>query len=525
MKRVLFIISGILFFSMRAISQDPYIKLKQKAAERATLKEDLAKVTIAENDRRLIWTKKATIPYKPFEMVDKNGKKIDPNETISVNGKNENAKSFFDKLNEIEKSQNAKGYSLRDDKSPLVIKVITPNTELDGRVTQISKRVGQLKTENELGTIFATTKKVGNFTLKPYENYSSDEKKILNQTRFSVDASGQLRTTFNPQKFSSYNPSRTPSKTTAGQTQNHNQTHKPIKDLKGTTVDGSSHPAGEIAPLKVIGEISSKEWSLGIMSTFKAGIKADLLRSAKIYSFNPQSPGKSMSEFKIRANANVYAGLFGHSMDLLSGGMEFYAPADSSKKMTAKGQILIAGITVLNLNESITQSKSYNKTTGMSVDKSFPITIPLCCGIDFSGKIGIKGNVGLNYSGAIYRTIVNLEAEPVIDIKGYAEAGLSVGGIAKFGIGGELTFLKGRIPLNGFVGIWAQNAEQIVVGYNYYMGFDLNVLSGRLYGFADVCAPIWGCSRIGEIDFFTWGGFKGTGTFVEGANNYVLANL
>ncbi|MBX2934688.1 MAG: hypothetical protein KF825_10605 [Ferruginibacter sp.] len=525
MKKVLFIILSVLFFSMQAISQDPYIKLKQKAAESATLKEDLTKVTIAESDRRLIWTKKATIPFKPFEMVDKNGKKIDPNETITVNGRNEKAKVFFDKLNEIEKNQNTKGYSLRDSKSPLVIKVITPNAELGGRVSQMSKRVGQLKEESELGAIFSTTKKVGTLMLKPYETYSGAEKNKLNQTRFSVDASGQLRTTFIPRRYTSYNPSKTPSKTTAGQAGKRGQTFGHVKNRNEISVDGSYHPAGEITPLKVIGDISSKEWSLGIMSTFKAGVKADLLRSAKIYSFNPQSPGKSMSEFKIRASANVYAGLFGHSMDLLSGGMEFFAPADSSKKMTAKGQILIAGLTVLNLNESITQSKSYNKTTGMSVDKSFPITIPICCGVDFAGKIGIKGNVGLNYSGAIYRTIVNLQAEPVIDIKGYAEAGLSVGGIAKFGIGGELTFLKGHIPLNGLVGIWAQNAEQIVVGYNYYMGFDLSVLSGRLYGYADICAPLFGCYRIGEVDFFTWGGFKGSGTFVEGGNYYVLANL
>lgn len=519
MKKILFLLLLCMFFvSTQVIGQDPYTRLKQTAEQQPVLRQQMAKVAITESDRRLKVTRKNPIPFKSFEMVDMNGRKIDPNETIVVNGRNENAKVFFDKLNEIEKEQNAKGYSIKNTKDAMVIHVVTPDSELDGRVREMSKSIGRLKSENELKDLTATTKNVGNLVLKPYELYSAAEKMKIAQTKFSVDASGNLKATTNPGNVN----------TTIKNGSNfkkHGITNAPIGKLKDLAVDGSSHPSGTATPVKVIGEISTNDWSFGIMSTFKAGVKADLLRSAKIYSFNPESPGKSMSEFKVSAHAQVYGGLFGHSLDMLSGGIEFFAPADSSKKMTAKGQILLAGTTILSINESITQSKAYNKSMGKSIDESFPISIPICCGIGFDGKIGVKGNVGLNYSGAIYRTIVSLEAEPVIDIKGYAEAGLSIGGVAKLGAGSELTFIKGHLPLNAFVGIWAQNADQIVVGYNYYMGFDLNVLSGRVYGYADACVPHVACYRLGEVDFFTWGGFKGSGTFAEGGNTYTIANL
>jgi len=228
----------------------------------------------------------------------------------------------------------------------------------------------------------------------------------------------------------------------------------------------------------------------------------------------------------------VYAGLFDHSLDLLSGGVEFYAPSDSGKAMSVKVQIRAAGITIMSRNENFNQSKSlgesanYNNFSGKLIDQHADITVPICCGIGFSGKIGIKGNIGFNYGGSIYRTVVNLRAEPVIDLDGYAEAGVSLGGVAKLGAGGELTFIQGHIPFSSLIGIWAQNADQIVVGYSYYLGYDLTVLKGRIYGYADACIPIIDkCHRLGEINFFKWSGFKASGTIADGNTSYVINNL
>lgn len=506
MKKILSLAMVIMTF-ITTKAQDPFNRLKQVAERNPVLKQEMGKVAISETDNRIKHTRRRPIPFRRIEMVDKNRRKIDPNETIVVNGKNQNAKVFFDRLNEIEKEQNAKGYSIRDAKRTMVINVNTPASALSGRVREMSISRGNLKSENELKKLTVTTRQVGGLTLKPFEKYSDAEKKKLMGTKFSVNRAGVL---------------------IASENKSGKKGRRPIVGITDKTkivVNGHVEPVNTTTPLKVINDLSTKDWSFGIMSTFRAGVKADLLRTAKIYSFDPNSPGKSMSEFRVSANAKVYGGLFDNNLDFLSGGVEFYAPADSSKDMTVKGQVRIAGITVLGLNESIKQSKTYTKTTGRTIDKSFSFTVPICCGVGFIGKIGVKGSAGINYSGSIYRTIVSLEAEPVIDLKGYVEAGVSVAELVHLGVGGELTFIHGHIPMNSFVGIWAQNASQIVIGYNYYLGYNLSLLNGRLYGFADICAPLVGCYRLGEVDFFTRDGFKGSGTFTEGGNTYVLANL
>ncbi|GAB2808776.1 hypothetical protein GCM10027043_04940 [Ferruginibacter profundus] len=495
----------------QAAAQDPYMRLKQTAGQNPVLKQNLREVTIPESDSRRRVEKKAPVAFRPIEMVDKKGKRIDPDETITVNDRNDKAKVVFDKLNEIEKEQNAQGYSIRNKESALVIDIVTPSSELDGRVPEMSKSISPLRSESDLKMLSATTKQVSGVTLNPFGQYNNAEKEKLEDTRFAVNASGVLSASAAASAGGIKTAKRFP---VTGVT-------NPNKNLTLSTGNNSSSAA-----LKVIDETSAKDWSFGIMSTFKAGVEVSLVRHAKIYPFNPESPGKSMSEFRVSANAKVYGGLFGNSLDLLSGGVEFYAPSDSTKQMSAKAQILVAGITILSMNESVTQSKTFSKSNARSVDKSFPVNMPICCGIGFSGKIGVKGEVGLNYNGGVYRTVATLEAGPVVDLKGYIEAGVSLGGVAKLGVGGELTFIHGNIPVSSYVGIWSQTSSQIVVGYNYYMGYDLSVLSGRLYGYADVCVPVVdACHRIGQVNFFTWGGFKASGTIVDGGSNYVLANL
>jgi hypothetical protein len=528
MKKTLFLFLSCIFFVSiyQAVGQDPYTRLKQAADQSPVIRQEMARVAISESDSRLKVSRKSPVAFRQFDMVDKTGKRLNPDEDVVVNGKNQKAKEFFDKLNEIEREQNTKGYSLRDSKTPLVIDIVTPSSSLDGRVSEMAQKTSALRSERELQTLTATSKQVDGLDLKSFDKYNDAEKSRLAQTRFSVDGSGNIKAAANPKVVVApptvVNPKSAAADNRKTLAKNHSGVWSGDKDL---TVDPGTKTPSPSTALKIINETSTKDWSFGVMSTFEAGIKASLTRYAKICTFNPQSPGKSMSEFKVSVNASVYGGLFDNNMDLLSGGVEFYAPSDSSKSMSAKAQIQIAGITIMSLNETVTQSKTYGKSTGKSIDKSFAISVPICCGIGFTGKVGVKGSVGLNYNGGIYRTVVSLSADPVVDLKGYVEAGISIGGVANLGVGGELTFIKGDIPLNSFVGIWAQNAEQVVVGYNYYMGFDLSMLSGRLYGYAELCAPIVGCYRLGEVNFFKWGGFKSSGTFAEGGSNYVLANL
>jgi len=518
MKRTMFLfLSCIVFFSSyQAMGQDPYTRLKQTAAQSPVVNREMSKIVVSEAESRQKVSRRPPIPFRPIEMVDLKGRKIAPDETTVINGKTITARELFAKLNEIEQDQNAKGYSIRDDKSTYKVNLATPASELDAKVPELSKKISPLKSETELKSLSPTSKMIGNLRLNPFGKYNDAEKKSLAETKFSVDARGNLSASPTINKFAEVKKTSTASKKA-------DAVRAPVSDLKGlTATTGNSTSSGA---LKVISDISTKDWSLGSAETIKAGVQATLLRSAKIYPYNPQSPGSSMSEFKINAKVKIYGEIRNNSLDVLSGEVELFAPANTSKPMTVKEQIQLVGITVLNATQSLTQEKTFGKTHARNFDNSFAAYIPICCGVGFTGKVGVKGSVGLNYNCSIFRTVVSLEAEPVMDLKGYAEGGASVAGIANVGVGAEITFLKGHIPLNSYVGLWSQNADQIVVGYNYYMGFDLSMLSGRLYGYAEVCCPWIGCHRLGEADFCNWGGFKASGTIADGGSTDVINNL
>src|SRR4051812_27851227 len=121
MKKTLFLFVSCMFLVSiyQAAAQDPYTRLKLAAQQSPVIKEELPRVALSEADPRLKVDRRAPVAFRQFDMVDKTGRRVNPDETVIVNGKNEKAKEFFDRLNEIEREQNAKGYSLRDSRATL----------------------------------------------------------------------------------------------------------------------------------------------------------------------------------------------------------------------------------------------------------------------------------------------------------------------------------------------------------------------------------------------------------------------
>ena len=150
-------------------------------------------------------------------------------------------------------------------------------------------------------------------------------------------------------------------------------------------------------------------------------------------------------------------------------------------------------------------------------------------GINFSGKIGVRGSAGIEYSGTLYRTFASANVSPVAQISGYAEAGVNVIGIFGLGVGGQLTFVKGDLDLQAFVGIWSQNSEKIVLAYTYAFEYDIELLKGKLYAYAEACSPIPlpfvdDCVKYTH-DIFTWSGYDKSGVIAADSKTFVIANL
>lgn len=468
--------------SLQVKAQDPFMRLKTAAMAGQTQTLQLSKVTLTSSNP--VWKPVSLKPvtYVPFPMQDAFGKTLKPTDKVTLkNGKVITALEYFTQLNDVEKKLNLQGYSVRTGPSVTTVsKVLTPLTDLAGRVSLLSTSIGPLRSEEALKSYMNTEKKVGTLILKPIDKYTAEELETVSNTNFAVS----------------------------------NNVISQIGNAVTTSVT-QAPPAPTV--LKGLNEFTTKDWYVGNPATFKAGIKGTLTRKAQFYNY-PNS--KQLNEYRVTVNGTVYGTIFNNTLNLLTGDAEFYAPSDPTKPLSATLTIRIVNAVVLNLNETYPQYKNLAQTKAAPVDQFFPIEVPIVAGVNFSGKIGVRGSVGIESSADIYRSYLMTRVKPVADIMAYVEAGANVLGVLELGVGGNLTFLKSNIDMEASVGLYSANARQVVAFYNYYMGYDLNMLSGNLFGYADVNYFL--DTKRFTHEFFNWTGFRQSGTTAEAFNTYTF---
>ena len=496
--------------TLSIFESDPFKRLKNEAQKSAVIKSKMTPVKITVDNPKWKKVKKDKIKFVPFRLEDKDGKAISPSKKVTLkNGNTITAQQFVNKANAIEKKLNAEGYTLRNNDNKIASKTITPSEFLDGKVATAPKAIGPMKRGAELKNFMSLEKPVKivkslhdnrassntgrTITLKPYSMYSAKEKQDVSKYVF-------------------------------GNTSNTVKAQKITRSWRNFKIK-----AGQFGNLKKIYEVNktiNKDWSFGEPSTFQASMQGSVQRYAKIYPFDPKNPEKSKSEFLVSATGKAKGSLFDKSIDILNASCEFYAPSDITKKMTAKIQIKALGKTLFNMNKQYAQKADFSRIFANTFDVSFEIEVPIVPGIDFNGLIGAKGEVGFEYGAKILRTVAQVQAKPMVNLQGYAEAGAEFLQLLGGGVGGELTFIKGELDLQAFTGIWNQNSEQIVLGVNFYFGYDLEVLSGSMYAYLEACTPVIDkCWRPVEHEFFKWNGYKSSGTIAEGQKTFNLANI
>ena len=488
---------------------DPYARIKLVANKTAVIKSTMKPVKITVNNP--IWQGRSLpkIKYVPFKLEDANGRAIPPNQiSILKNGKRTTALQAIKKLNTLEKKLNAQGYSIRNRTPNTISRTHTSNSDLDGKRAKAPKSVGALKKGANLRKYMSLEKKVSivstfdntrgkTITLKPYSMYTEREKNEVNKYNFSKTAGTIVAKKLNVPRFQKFRTERV----------------------------GNLSAIYEHKPTNIFAN-----WNFGNPNTFQASIEGTLHRYVKIYPFDSNHPEKNLSEFNVSASAKAKGTLRNNSIDILNASAEFNAPSDTSKKMTAKIQIKVLGTAIFNPSTSHAQKASFSEVHSKSFDNSFEFIVPIIAGLDFVGLIGVKGEAGFEYKGKIERTIALIEAKPIVNLKGYGKAGLEFVQVFGGGFKGELSFIKGNLELQAYSGIFNQNSTQIVVGVNHYFGYDINILSGSLDAFAEVCVPDWvpiyggDCKRYTH-NVFEWDGFKSTGTINENSITHTLANI
>ncbi|EAR01994.1 hypothetical protein [Maribacter sp. HTCC2170] len=491
--------------------EDPFTRLKMEAKKTSVLKSKMKPVKVTVNSPSWKGTSRDKIKFVPFKLEDKNGRAVPANRNITLkNGKSTTAQEAINRLNETEKKLNAQGYSLRNKVPKTISRTYTSNNYLNGRRLKAPKSIGARKQGANLKKYMSLEKKVGvvtsfnnvkgkTITLKPYSMYTESEKKEVNKYNYSKTSGGTImaKKLITPRRFQKFR----------------------IQKIGNLSAIYEHKPTDKVA-----------NWNFGHPNTFQASIEGRLHRYAKIYPFDSENPEKNKSEFNVSATGKVKGTILNNSMDILHASGEFNAPSDVSKKMTTKIQLKILGTALVNESKSFAQKHSISKSHSKSFDNSFEFEIPIIAGIDFVGLIGVKGELGFEYEGKIERTIASIEAKPLVNLQAYGKAGLEFAEIFGGGIESELSFVKGDLDLQAYAGIWNQNSQEIVVGFNHYFGYDINMLSGSLDAYAEACVPdfvpFYGgdCKRFTH-NVFKWDGFKASGTIAEGSITHTLANI
>ena len=488
----LFVIT-VIFLSIYTLNaqDDPYEWMKNAAKAKPVSKSELPAVTITTQSP--VWKRvnRAPLQFKPIEMVDKNGRRILPDEIITLrNGKKITAKEFFETLNDIEKKLNAQGQSLRNNNQRVASFTETKKNYLEGRVQYLPKPIAGLRSKDEIKTILNPSKKIGAIQLKPIGQYSPEEKKKIQLMHFQ-DKKGQLIV-------------------------------KPIPKALTPILQ----PLPSSVPFKTIYNVTSKDWNIGNVNTVQAGISGDLIREIKVYSIDFLDPEKSKMELKVTAKGRVYGSLFGNSLDLMNVKTEFFSPSGQSQNMTSNLFVSLGGTTVLNLTKAHTDIQTMTGRQDLSIQKEFPVRIPIVAGIDFVGRLGVEGVGGVEYGASMGRMFAGVQIKPLAELNGDAEAGIQLVHLLEGGVGFNLTFLRGNLDLQAFIGVMGGNENQLLIAETYYYGYELSTLNGKIYCYWELCSPIPipfvdDCYRKEHI-LFDWVGYNKSGTIAEGNKQYII---
>jgi hypothetical protein len=273
-------------------------------------------------------------------------------------------------------------------------------------------------------------------------------------------------------------------------------------------------------------EESPFNYELGNPSIISASISFNFIRTLKVFSANLQDVRKNRSVFRLNGMSEVNGSVFGYGFNIARASAFLDAPADLFKTKTLNAFVSALGVTYINENESYTASSKpivYTGRFAKGIEVSAGVTIPIFGPLTFVGKIGVRGDIGMEYAlKATGVPDVSVSVKPVINVKAYAEIGIGLGDIAVIGIGGILTLIKADVDLVGTVAVanlYSINADSYPMSYKFNVGLDLTLLSGNMYVYGKLCTPSLGflpqfCYTYTH-EIYSWEGYKINATLDE----------
>ena len=495
-----FLLAFIVMKSLNAQTDDPYERMRKLARSAQTaFNSNAGDKVISTSDPLYAINAKAPIQFVPFELKDKLGNPISPDLLIALpNGRKITMQEYLVKINDFERELNKAGYSLRKDSLIHISKLVTDDRYKQQKVLTMPTPLKPRITGGDLESYGRITNTSG-YSFVPYV-LPPEEK---NSRPADMVYKGKVLT----------------------KAQIKNKSIKAEPSYNALNSSKLLHERKDENPFN---------YELGNPSIISAAISFNFIRSLKVYSTNLNDVTKNKSQFRLDGLSEVNGSVFGYSFNIAKASAFLDAPADLSKTKTLNASVSALGKTYINYNESYTASSGpivYEDRYAKGIEVSAGVTIPIFGPLTFVGKIGVRGDIGLEYAlKATGVPDVSISVKPIVDVKVYAEIGIGVGDMAVIGIGGNLTLIKADVDLVGTIAVgnlYAVNAVSYPLSYKYNVGLNLTLLSGNMYVFGKLCTPsLWGmlpqaCYTYTH-EIYSWEGYKINTTL---AQDQILMNL
>lgn len=275
------------------------------------------------------------------------------------------------------------------------------------------------------------------------------------------------------------------------------------------------------APISVENKIAPFEFSFGDPQTVFAGAFAkyelksysEPLSGVTYSNATPQLVNDKIkltnSKFSMYIGAEAKATVLSQDVKFAEASITLEAPSNASQKLHKRVVVMRIGKNIYNDDDEYSEdSKVIQDVKKDSLNwRLANIVIPLAGPVDVRTSFSLTGSAGIEYNCTLKRTGVAASVIPYITSRAVLEGSVGLGRVARVGVGGELTFLEANVTAAAKSALEWEATRWLLVN-DSELNINLNLLSGRLYGFAEI--SIWRFSKRWETNFAKFNGIKRT---------------
>ncbi|HZT41550.1 MAG TPA: hypothetical protein VFA07_05155 [Chthonomonadaceae bacterium] len=462
---------------------------QMRPADHSLLNRNLGQAKVDPN--LLHWNRREPIPFRPFPRVDpQTGRLIAPGAQITLhNGRRVDARTFYDRLDNLERQFNQLGYSLRGPEHQIMIGELRP--QVNPKTQQREIYTAHLKPSPDLDRHYRGLQpalildelrkrgaKIPEIRLKERKDRNK-QSSLPGGHPAGIGTSSLITWLNNPQMVQQMVAALT--KLLQSEPQHYQW---------GTNWTG---------------------WGVGDPNLFSVQVGAN----AMVEGGTDSEPGGKRSSTHMHVEGDVQGSVFGNSFEVARAVGDMTSTVDTSKSDSSGSldfDFYVLGFQLVSEHHS---NAAMALSNGVSEDVSPHVGTTIPVGpIPVTAEIGVNGSVGVNYTLLVAPLTASGETTPYLDTQGYVKAGIGgdfFGFGASVGVKGQLTFLQGDLDFiaRASIGDIGPNILHLAAcGQDQF-----HALSGELDLYAEIDylfgSSEWDCKIAG------WDGFDASGTIFD----------